>query len=420
MTAWIARLLLLLLVALSAPLAAQEATPEADSPPATALRIWFPDALGASEDSAVAAILSNLIGEFQLENPDVQVDFRLKQSGERSAAASVYHNLRTARSVAPGALPHLTLLRRSDLPAAVQDGLITLLADYGDTALIEGLLPAAVTLGQVDGAQYGVPFMLEVQHQAVQPDVEIPASLSFDAALAANWRFAFPAGQSNPVSDVLIAQIAEAGGMTETGTLAPQREALASIYQFYQDALENGLLPPEIASYEDDSAYLPLLTSGELAACVVTSTDYLRLRAQGADLKAALLPTLDGQAASVLDGWLWVVPSGSPQERALALRFIQWMSAPERQAAYAQAVRQIPAQREAFEVWATGDYGDLVAQILDGTLPLAGWVSAYPEMARALQAGLQQVIAGSTTAEQAAEAIVPNQSAVSPFGAALG
>ena len=269
------------------PAAAQEATPEALPPAITTLRIWFPDVLGTSDDSAVAAMLSSLIGQFQMENPDAQVDFRLKQSGESSTAASVYHNLRTARSVAPGALPHLTLLRRSDLPQAMQDGLIMLLADPGNTALVEDLLPAATALGQVDGALYGVPFMLEIQHQAVQPDVEIPADMSFANALAADWRFVFPAGQSDPVSDVLIAQIAEAGGVTEAGVLSPQGEALAAIYQFYQDAAESGLLPPEAAGYEDASPYLALLASGEQPAGVLTSTEYLRLRAQGVELEGA-------------------------------------------------------------------------------------------------------------------------------------
>ena len=389
------------------PAAAQEATPEALPPAITTLRIWFPDVLGTSDDSAVAAMLSSLIGQFQMENPDAQVDFRLKQSGESSTAASVYHNLRTARSVAPGALPHLTLLRRSDLPQAMQDGLIMLLADPGNTALVEDLLPAATALGQVDGALYGVPFMLEIQHQAVQPDVEIPADMSFANALAADWRFVFPAGQSDPVSDVLIAQIAEAGGVTEAGVLSPQGEALAAIYQFYQDAAESGLLPPEAAGYEDASPYLALLASGEQPAGVLTSTEYLRLRAQGVELEGAQIPTLDGQPASVLNGWIWVIPSGNPRERALALRFIEWMGAPERQVAYAQAVRQIPAQREAFEQWSTGGYGVLTERILGGTLVNADWVSSYPEMARALQSGLLRVITGGVTARQAAEAIVP-------------
>jgi len=390
-----------------APAAAQETTPEAAPPAITTLRIWFPDVLGTSEDSAVAAMLSSLIGQFQMENPDAQVDFRLKQSGEASAAASVYHNLQTARTVAPGALPHLTLLRRSDLARAMQDGLVTLLADPGNTALVENLLPAAVALGQIDGALYGVPFMLEIQHQAVQPDVELPADLSFDDVLAADWHFVFPAGESDPVSEVLLAQIAEAGGMTAAGVLSPQRETLTAIYQFYQDAAENGLLPPEAAGYEDTSPYLAQLASGEQPAGVLTSTDFLRLRAQGAELDAVPLPTIDGEPASVLDGWIWVIPTGNPQERALALRFIEWMSAPERQAAYAQAVRQIPAQREAFEQWSTGGYGVLTEQILGGTLINAGWANSYPEMARALQSGLLRVITGGVSARQAAEAIVP-------------
>jgi ABC-type glycerol-3-phosphate transport system substrate-binding protein len=104
----------------------------------------------------------------------------------------------------------------------------------------------------------------------------------------------------------------------------------------------------------------------------------------------------------VLDGWLWVLPAGDVGERALALRFVEWMNAPDRQAELARAVHQIPARGAAVDLWAEGDTGRLVEQILGGTLVPADWALRQPELARKLQDGLTQVLTGASTPEQAA------------------
>ncbi|HYO87716.1 MAG TPA: extracellular solute-binding protein [Candidatus Limnocylindrales bacterium] len=386
------------------PIAGQDTTPEAAAQPVTTLRIWFPDTLGSTDDGEVAALLAELVGEFQTTNGDVQVDFRLKRAGDISTPGTLYHNLRTTRATAPGALPHLTLLRRSDLDFAVREGLITPFLETREAALLDGVLPAAAALGEVEGTLFGIPFMLEVEHQAHQPDLETPRSWSFDDVLAGEWRFVFPGGETTRVSSELIAQIAEAGGLDENGRLAPDLETLTRIYQFYEDALEIGLLPPETVSYEAPADYLPLLTTAELPAGMLASSEYLRLLDQGSELLAAPLPTVGGDPASVLNGWLWVLPTGTPEERALALRFIDWMDEPARQAEYARAVNQIPAQVDAFSVWAEGEYGAMITDLLShGVLLPIDRAATQPALARALQIGLTQVLNGSATAAQAAE-----------------
>ena len=402
---WIGWLALLLtgVVAL-APAQAQDGTPEAAPPSMTVLRLWFPDSLAAPDDPAVAALLAGIVQEFETANPDVQVDLRFKRAGDAGTPGSVVHSLRSARAVAPGALPHLTLLRQSELSAAARDGLVAAVADDSAASDAGLFLPAAAALGRLDGVRFGVPFLLEVEHLAAQPDLEAPAPLDFSGVLASDWRFVFPAGQANPASDLLIAQIAEAGGLTDDGVLAPDAESLTAIYGFYADALNAGLIPAEATGYDAPADYLDLLAGGELAAGLVSSSDYLRLRADGVQLSALPLPTLNGGPAGVLNGWVWVLPAGSPEEQAAALRFIRWLNDPARQADLARASGAIPAQSAAFETWATGEYGALIRSILSGALPLSDWAARQPDLGRALQAGLLEVWSGAATPDQAAAA----------------
>jgi ABC-type glycerol-3-phosphate transport system substrate-binding protein len=397
-------LVLVLLLGMTA-LAAQEApTPVGPASTAPTLRIWFPDTLGASEDGEVTALLARLVDEFQQANPDVQVDFRLKLVGDISTPGTLYHNLRTTRATAPGALPHLTLLRRPELDYAVREGLITPVRGAIETALLDDMPPAVVALGEVQATLFAIPFLLAFDHQALQPDLDTPAQWAFDAVLASAWRFAFPGGDATRLSELLAAQLAEAGAVDEAGQLAPDLETLTAIYGFYEAGRANDLFPPESLRADVPGDYLPLLMAGEVPAGVVTSSDYLRLLSEGAALQAAPLPTLEGGLASTLDGWLWVLPTGTPEERALALRFVYWMSEPARQADYARTVFQIPAAGEAVAEWAEGAYGALVASLLrEGVLPPVDLAARQPELARALQNGLLQVLNGTATAAEAAE-----------------
>jgi ABC-type glycerol-3-phosphate transport system substrate-binding protein len=386
-------------------LAAQDApTPAGPALPAPTLRIWFPDTLGASDEGEVTALLAGLLDEFQQANPDVQVDFRLKLVGDISTPGTLYHNLRTTRATAPGALPHLTLLRRAELDYAVREGLITPVSGPIETALLDDMPPAVAALGEVQQTLFAIPFLLSLDHQAFQPDLETPARWAFDDVLAAEWRFAFPGGDAARLSEPFIAQLAEAGAVDEAGRLAPDLETLSAIYQFYETGRANDLFPPESLRADVPADYLPLLEAGDVPAGVVTSSEYLRLSSEGSALRAAPLPTLGGGLASALDGWLWVLPTGTPEERALALRFVYWMSEPARQADYARAVFQIPAAGEAVAQWAGDDYSALIAGLLrEGVLPPVDVAARQPELTRALQNGLLQVLNGTATAAEAAE-----------------
>ena len=386
--------------------AAQEPTAETTPPPVMTLRIWFPDTLGASDDGTVASLLSGWIADFQAANPDVQVDFRLKRAEESASTASVMQQLETAQTVAPGALPHLTLLRRNDLVAAVEEGLIAPLAGAQGDALLEGFADPVRALGSVSAQPYGVPFLLELQHLAAQPGVEWPASGTLTDVHADARAFAFPAHPAGGSPDLVAAQLAESGGLTEDGLLQPSPDALIALYGFYRDAQADGLLPGALDA-RAPADFLSLLASGELEAGAVSSTDYLRLTGQGVALQALPLPTSNGGPASVLDGWLWVLPAGNADERALALRFVDWMNAPDRLADMARAVHEIPAREDALAVWMEGEYGQLVAQLLNGALVPADWARRQPELARALHDGLVQVLTGAATPEQVAATAVP-------------
>ncbi|MGV2436409.1 MAG UNVERIFIED_CONTAM: hypothetical protein LVT10_17195 [Anaerolineae bacterium] len=79
----------------------------------------------------------------QTEN-GVSVKVRTKRVSD---VGGIMSTLRTAREVAPSALPDMTLLRRQDLLDAVQRGLVQPLDGLVPTSMIDDLIRRGVTTG---------------------------------------------------------------------------------------------------------------------------------------------------------------------------------------------------------------------------------------------------------------------------------
>lgn len=379
-------------------------TPAPTTPPtpipveALALSLWFPEALAPVDNADAAEMLSYQISGFQRESSGTSVDFRLKSAG---VVGGIMQTLLSASAVAPGVLPDVTLLRRSELVAAVDAGLIAPISE--SEGLTSDFAAIVRALGRVDGVLYGLPYNLEVEHLA---GMDLTGAMNdFDAVLQGDVPLIFAAGETNTVSDVLLAQYREAAGLLDERGLAIEVDPLRRVFSYYEQAVSAGLVDPSVLDYTDPSEYAGSLLTGESAG-VLSSTLYLRLREQdgGSNLAYAPLPTLSGAGTTVVDGWMWVITTRNADEQAMALRFIRWMMDAERQTTYHRLIDRLPSQQSALGLWEDADYAAFVSGLLDhGTLPLDGVESAVP--ARAMGSAFTAVLAGRLGAAAAANEV---------------
>src|SRR5262245_10748695 len=87
-------------------------TAEATARVPVTLNVRLPEPLAPIDNQDAADLLSEQISAFQAANDDIVVDFRLKKAQD---VGGIMATLKAANLVAPGALPDLTLLRRSDM-----------------------------------------------------------------------------------------------------------------------------------------------------------------------------------------------------------------------------------------------------------------------------------------------------------------
>lgn len=390
------------------------ATSAATSTPITArtLHLWWPEPLAPVDNEDIADVLSAQISGFQNANPDVVVDLRLKAVAGMGGqeVGSLMSMLRAAAAVAPAALPDLTLIRRSDLLDAVQLGLIQPLRV--SSAISSDLHPVVATMGQVDTVNYGLAYTLDIEHLVIAENVEPLSRWRFQDVLDAGFAYVFPAGRTNTLSDAFLIQYLNGGhdltvgqDLLLDGELAIDASVLRAVYEFYEQAVEAGIIDPIVLEYIMPSDYATSIAEGEVSAGVMTSTLYLTLLAEGAALSYGLIPTEAGEAATVVDGWMWVITTSDSGQQEAAMRFLNWMMNVERQEQYASTVHMLPSQRTALRAWDDNAYATFADGLLNhATLPLSDIGGGTP--ARVMQSALAMVISGQRTAEQATREVI--------------
>ncbi len=198
------------------------------------LNVWWPEPLAPVENGDAADLLSEQISGFQSANQDVTVAFRLKKATD---VGGIMSTLRAASLVAPGALPDLTLMRRSDVLSAAQAGLIQPFDERSVTTILDNLHPVVAELGRVNDRLYGVPYNVEVQHLAYQSGSYALDSWAFANVLAQKAAFIFPAGRATSLSDVFLVQYrAETDTLNSSG-INIDTGKLRQLFEFYQQAV---------------------------------------------------------------------------------------------------------------------------------------------------------------------------------------
>lgn len=399
-------LLLGMLLILTGSVLAQDSTPsptETVEPPIQ-LTIWWPDTLALSSENAINPILFEQSEAFVENQSNLTIEHRLKAVG---TTGGIMSTLRNARNVAPNALPSLTLLRRQDLVVAQREGLIRSL-EGGIPSSIQGDLSSVLALGQINGELYGLPYLLDLQMMVYRPQEGVNYSdWSFAAVLERETSFVFPAGRTSGINDVLLLQyLSDGGEVNPDALLALNGDALLHTLEFYQAALELGIVDETSLNHTNSSSYQADFQSGAIDMAVFNSSSYLQLHAQEARLAIAPIPTEDGRQTSILNGWVWVLVTDDPREAAAAMDYLAWMMDSSRQAAFAEASFQLPSRQTAMQLGLAGDAPlEPILQLLEyPVLPLSD--SETGILGSSIQSAFVSVLQGSNSAEDATQTVI--------------
>jgi ABC-type glycerol-3-phosphate transport system substrate-binding protein len=378
-------------------------TGETDPIDAETLVLWWPDVLAPGDRPEVNDVLNAQINGFaNAEDNGVQIDFRTKKYNNEPG--SIMNTLASASEVAPNVLPDVTLIRRTDLIIAVNNNFIVPIDGLVNANVISDIYDPALDLGQVNDLLYGMPYMLEIQHMVYRPREEMAfmPSSTFEAMLAQDIAYVFPARRTSGVNSTVLAQYIDAGGTLPANgdPFVLNSDALLEVLTYYEQAVDQGIITSTVLEFANSADYSSRLALGEIDAAVVSSGIYLDEVYANRQLIPASIPTASGSPAGVLDGWMWVITAASAERQAIASRFINWMLETQRQSGFADVVHLLPSRPGALRSMEA----DFSASFFDAllvsalTLPPESFTSVN---ARPIQTAFISVISGEATAEEA-------------------
>ncbi|MEL6308446.1 MAG: extracellular solute-binding protein [Chloroflexota bacterium] len=392
----------LCLMLASLTVVAQEDPESTEVPlPPIEITIWWPDVIAHDGQGTINPLLIEQTDAFANQMPEVTFEHRLKAVG---TTGGIMSTLRTANRAATGALPSLTLVRRNDL-VTLQN--LTYIQELeGISSTIIGDLDTALALGQIDTALYGLPYMLDVQHTVYRPTEDVSYdNWTFDAVLARNEPFIFPAGRANGINDVLLLQYIQAGGLA-TDNLIVAEEGLQSIFSFYEAATDAELITGLAVNATTYSWYREDFLAGAYQSGVFNSTSYLDMYAEDSSLQVAPIPTADGETVAFMEGWMWVMIAQDTEERRVATEYLNWMLSTERQSLLAQDIHMLPSRANARAFGLANDVpSDTYDELLENALiPVPD--TAIGALGRAIQANFASILTLENSAEDSLEAIL--------------
>ncbi len=391
------------LAATGTPAPMAQRTPPPDQTPAPIL-IWWPAPIYPGEDSPALPILNEQIRRYETGRSQ-SIAIRVKRA---EGAGGILQTLYSGSSVAASVMPDLALLRRADLIQAASGKLIQPIDVRGLSA--DDLFPSGLALGQVQGIQYGIPYVMETQHAVQRSTTSTLPPRTLDELLQSGQAYLFPGADARGVNPTLLNQYIGAGGRIadEKGAPALDREPLRQVLGYYEQAVDAKNAGPGLLDYTSPSQYWPLFLAGKVTLVQIDSTTFLAQRGvepPGA-VSAGKIETIPVPGASrtvILDSWLWVLTAANPERRARGLDALAWLLEPGRQGEYTWALRVLPSRRSALNsgAWRQDAYADFASALLEKPLgPLPDSIS--PVVATALQEAFESVLAGRKSAEAAA------------------
>lgn len=283
------------------------------------LSIWLPPQFDPYTDTESGRILLAHIEKFQDLFPQFTFDIRVKAE---SGPSSLLNTLLSTSSAAPGVLPSVVLISRSDLEIAAAQGIILPVESLSSAIDASDWYPFANEMGIIHGETYGLPFAADavglVMHEKVFGSEYIPL-IQARRRMGAT---AFAAGDSDSVIPFILYQ--SGGGVVEDKQGQPTIEFdhLMNMFGSIEENHQLGVFSSDLVDYQSDKQVWTAFTENEFMS-VLTWISYPLSEAENYLIYP--LPGLGSQPYTYVSGWVWCIVDKTNHNQELSISFVEHM-----------------------------------------------------------------------------------------------
>jgi len=377
-----------------------ETTAEVTEEPVTSLTLWVPPEMNPEGGTEAGLILAERLQLFSNRHGGLEIVVRVKDA---SGTGGLLDALTATSEAAPGALPDLIALTRTDMESAALKGLIYPLDELTDVADDADWFDFTHEMALLQGSTFGLPFAADaivLTYRSASLDA-LPAT--WNDLLDGNISLAFPADSNDAFLTLALYQAQ--GGLIQDNQRRPvlEVEPLTTVFELYQIGTESGVLPPWLNQIQTLGQAWSAYREGQSNMAITWVSNFLK------ELPAdtTLAPLLPMAAGSVTLGtgmsWAMATPEGARQE--LAVELAEFLVEPEFMAAWTTAAGYLPTRPSALESWDDPALAVVLGQIglISRLVPSNDIITSLGPL---LQEGTRQVLQGMMPPGQAAQTAV--------------
>jgi multiple sugar transport system substrate-binding protein len=382
-------------------------TPEASVEPPSegpmTLKIWIPPEFEAGLTLA-GDLLESRLEEFTTRRPNVMIETRVKAV---SGPGGMIDTITTASAAAPLALPDLVALPRFALETAAIKGLLHPFDGLTTTLEDPDWYDFARQLSHIQNSTFGIPFAGDALIMMYRPAVIGVPPASWADSLGITETLSFPA--ADPEALFTLALYQSIGGLTLTEEDRPSLDTiqLTEVFTYYQQAAQTGLMPFWLTQYETDNQAWEAYQGDQANMLITWASRYLQYPPP--DSAAAPIPTFDGEAFTLGDGWVWALVSPTTERQELSAQLADFLTTSDFLGQWSFTAGYIPTRPSALASWANIPLQTFTGQIALSAqvLPLQDVLTSIgPALQASTAAVLKAELDPSTAAENAAARLV--------------
>jgi ABC-type glycerol-3-phosphate transport system substrate-binding protein len=340
------------------------ATPVPSASPVT-LTIWLPPQLDPENGTPAGNLLKERLTGFQAEHPQFVVEIRIKAL---EGQGGLLETLTTTSAAAPAALPAIIALPYPQMASAASSGLLQPVTDgvnFGDA----DWLPYATTMATTNDMTYGVPFGGDALVLAYRSLLSPTPPATWQDLASQEQIVSFPA--SDPDAAVFSQIYLAAGGAftDENGNPVLQEEPLKETFEVINLAAQHNVFPYWTADFMSFDESWGAFLNQQADYSLIWTSQYLQERPEG--ITITTLPRMGEETTTLMEGWLWCLPSLSSAEKQNSLLLMEYLSDPEFVNEWSLTAGYLPVRESGFENWNDQPETLLINQIVtqDQLLP---------------------------------------------------
>ena len=311
-----------------------------------ALTIWVPAQFLPSSDSDQAKSFYQRLQDFKGENPQVEINVRVKAS---NGQGNLLNSLINTSLVAQGAKPSLIILSRTDMQIAVERGVIYPIVDYSTVIGSLDWYQYARELAMIKGVTYGLPFVGDALAIIANPkiiDEDVTTWLDLREQSAPLY---FPAADSQAL--VLIALYQSAGGKIndQQGQPIIQTDILEKTLEEFALGVSKGIFSSDMVNYQLDKQTWQLFQDGQADWVITWITNYLE--SDGSAQKVIQLPSIGPESYALSRGWIWCLSESDPEKAKWSARLAEYLTERDFLASWTYTAGFLPVRPSSMSEW---------------------------------------------------------------------